>query len=75
LDLEIRLLHGPVFVDRDYAIEREVVGLSESRRTESYWTRTTLSEADTGTAVAETLLHAGIFKDSYASYPADRLHG
>jgi hypothetical protein len=73
LDLEIRLLHGPVFVDHDYAIEREVVGLSESRRTESYWTKTTLSDTDTGTTVAEVLLHSGVFKESYASYPADRL--
>ena len=28
LDLEIRLLDGPVFVDQHYAVEREVLGLS-----------------------------------------------
>jgi hypothetical protein len=73
LDLEIRLLDGPVFVDQPYRVEREVVGLSQSRRTESYWTRATLTDADTGAVVAAVLLHSGVFKESYAGYPADRL--
>ena len=29
LDLEIRVLDGPVFVDESYAVEREIVGLRE----------------------------------------------
>jgi len=73
LDLEIRLRRGPVFVDQEYGIEREVVGLSQSRRTESYWTLTTLTDEATGEAVAEVLLHSGVFKESYPGYPADRL--
>jgi hypothetical protein len=73
LDLEIRLLDGPVFVDQAYSLEREIVGLGQSRRTESYWTRTTLTDVDTGRAVAEVLLHSGVFKESYAGYPRDRL--
>jgi hypothetical protein len=73
LDLEVRLLEGPVFVDQPYALTRELVALSQSRRTESYWTRTTLTDVDTGRATAEVLLHAGIFKESYAGYPKDRL--
>ena len=73
LDLEVRLLDGPVFVDQHYALEREIVGLSQSRRTESYWTRTTLTDADTGEPVAVVLLHSGVFKESYPGYPADRL--
>jgi hypothetical protein len=73
LDLEIRLLDGPVFAGQPYVVESEVVGLGESRRTESYWTRTTLTDADRGTPVADVLLHSGIFKESYAGYPADRL--
>lgn len=36
LDLEIRLERGPVFVGQSYVVEREIVGLSQSRRTESY---------------------------------------
>ena len=73
LDLEIRLLGSPVFVDRRYTIGREIVGLGQSRRTESYWTRTVLRDADTNEPVAAVLLHSGVFKDSYPGYPKDRL--
>ncbi len=73
LDLEVRLLAGPVFVDQGYAVAREVVGLGQSRRTESYWTRTTLTDVDTGRPAAEVLLHSGVFKESYPGYPKDRL--
>ena len=69
LDLEIRMVRGPIFVDQPYAISRELVGLSQSRRTESYWTRSTLTEAGSDDPVAEVLLHSGVFKDSYAGYP------
>ena len=73
LDLEVRLLAGPVFVGQDYRVEREIVGLSQSRRTESYWTRTILTDVDTGAAAAAVLLHSGVFKESYPGYPAERL--
>jgi hypothetical protein len=69
LDLEIRLIHGPVFVDHAYEVEREIVGLSQSRRTESYWTRTALIDVDTRLTAAEVLLHSGVFKESYPGYP------
>jgi hypothetical protein len=75
LDLEVRLLSGPLFVDQEYEVEREIIGLSESRRTESYWTRTSLVDVDTGTPAAEVLLHSGVFKESFAGYPAERLGG
>lgn len=73
LDLEIRLVEGPVFVGQSYRIAREIVGLSQSRRTESYWTRTTLTDADTGSVTAVVTLHSGVFKESYPDYPRDRL--
>ncbi len=73
LDLEIRLLEGPVLVGRGYSLAREVVGLGQSRRTESYWTRTTLTDVDTGRPTAEVLLHSGVFKESYPGYPRERL--
>jgi len=73
LDLEIRLLEGPVFVDQPYAVSREIVGLGQSRRTESYWTRTTLTDVDTNRPTASVLLHSGVFKESYPGYPKDRL--
>ena len=75
LDLEIKMLAGPVLVDEPYVLEREVVALSESRRTESAWIRTTVTAEATGTPVAEVLLHQGVFKESYPDYPADRLEG
>jgi hypothetical protein len=70
LDLEVRLVDGPVFVDQDYTVEHEVVGLGQSRRTESYWTRSTLTDESTGRPAAVVLLHSGVFKDSYPGYPA-----
>ena len=73
LDLEIKLLAGPVFVGQEYRIDREVIGLGQSRRTESFWVRSTLTDADTGQATAVVDLHSGVFKESYAEYPADRL--
>lgn len=73
LDLEIRLLGEPLYVEQRYTIEREIVGLGQSRRTESYWTRTTLRDADTGRSAALVLLHSGVFKDSYPGYPKERL--
>ena len=73
LDLEVRLLDGPVFVDQPYRVASEIVGLGESRRTESYWTRTTLTDVESDRPVADVLLHSGMFKESYPGYPADRL--
>ena len=73
LDLEIRLINGPVFVEQDYFIKREIVGLSQSRRTESYWTKTTLTDASNDKVAAVVLLHSGVFKESYPGYPKDRL--
>lgn len=69
-DLEVRLEGSPVFVDATYLVEREIVGLSQSRRVESYWTRSTLTDAATGRHVATVLLHSGVFKGSCPDYPA-----
>jgi hypothetical protein len=73
LDLQIRLVEGPVFAGQTYRVEPEVVGLGQSRRTESYWTRTTLTDTGTGRVAAVVLLHSGVFKESYAGYPKERL--
>ncbi len=50
-----------------------MVGLGQSRRTESNWVRSTLTDAESGDHVASVLLHSGVFKESYAAYPIDRL--
>jgi hypothetical protein len=70
-DQEIRLLDGPIFVGEDYEIEREVVFLSGSRRTESVWTRSTLYRPGTQQAVAVMLLNIASIKETYARYAAD----
>jgi hypothetical protein len=70
LDLEVRMIDGPVFVDQGYAVRHELVGLGQSRRTESYWTRSTLTDTDTGRVAAVVLLHSGVFKDSYPGHSA-----
>lgn len=68
-DQEIRLLNGPLFVDQDYELEREVLVLSGSRRTESLWVRTTVFDPAVGTSpVASMLINHAILKDSYAPY-------
>ncbi len=69
LDLEITLHAGPVFVDQPYRIARQIVGIGQSRKTESYWIDTTLTDETTGVLVASVLLHSGVFKDSYPGYP------
>lgn len=73
LDLEIRLEGTPLFVDQDYSIDREVIGVSQSRRTESCWIRSSLTDASTGALAATVTLHSGVFKASYDGYPKDRL--
>jgi hypothetical protein len=68
-DQEIRLLAGPLFVDQDYQLEREVVALSGSRRTESLWQRTSVFDPkQPSSPVATMLLNLATLKDSYAPY-------
>lgn len=67
-DLEIRMVDGPLLVGRPYELQREIVALSESRRTESYWLRTTIRDPGNGPVRAVTLLNSAVLKDSYAPY-------
>lgn len=73
IDLEVRVIDGPLFVGEQYVLDREVLALGQSRRVESHWVETKVSSAATGAHVATVLLHSGVFKASYAGYPADRL--
>ena len=65
---QIRLVRGPLFVDQDYALEREIVALSESARTESTWVRTRVFELPRRTLVAEMILNGAVMKASYPHY-------
>jgi hypothetical protein len=73
IDLEVRMVDGPLFVDHEYELVHEIVGVGQSRRVESWWTRTYISDPLTGGLIATVLLHQGVFKASYADYPADKL--
>lgn len=70
IDLEVRWVDGPVFVDQPYLVAHTIVGIGQSKRVESYWTESTLTDAETGVHAATVLLHQGVFKASFADYPA-----
>jgi hypothetical protein len=79
-DQEIRMIKGPLFVGEDYVLRREIVALSESKRTESYWVRTRIYDANGAQQVAEMLLNHAVLKHSYPNYDAEseaarRKHG
>lgn len=65
---EIKLIKGPLFVDHPYELEREIIALSESRRTESNWVRTKVYDGVTRGLVAEMILNSATLKNSYAKY-------
>lgn len=68
---EIRLIQGPLFVDHPYELEREIIALSESARTESTWVRTRVFDGVSRTLVAEMILNSAVLKASYADYERD----
>lgn len=70
-DQEIRLIDGPLFAGEDYEIEREVVAISGSRRTESIWIRTSVYRPGDDRLLATMLLSTASLKDSYANYEKD----
>ncbi|MFK7918420.1 MAG: hypothetical protein AB8G14_10110 [Ilumatobacter sp.] len=69
IDLEVRFVDGPVFVDTPYEVRHTLVGIGQSRAVESYWTESTIIEPESGRHAATVLLHQGVFKASYAGYP------
>lgn len=71
-DQEIRLIDGPLFVGEEYLLRREIVALSQSRRTESYWVRTRIFDSRGDRQVAEMLLNYATLKQTYAPYETER---
>lgn len=67
-DQQIRLIDGPLFVGEDYVLRREIVALAESKRTESYWVKTSIFDASGARLVGEMLLNHASLKHSYAGY-------
>ncbi|GGD09286.1 hypothetical protein [Halopseudomonas salina] len=70
-DQEIRMIDGPLFLGEDYLIRREIVALSESKRTESYWVLSSIYDASGKTLKAQMLLNHATLKHSYANYEVE----
>ena len=68
---QIKMIDGPLMIGKDYLLEREIIALSESRRTESNWILTRVLCADSKKVKAEVILNSATLKDSYANYEAD----
>lgn len=71
-DQEIRMVDGPLFVGDEYLLRREIVALSESKRTESYWVRTRIFDTAGQRLKAEVLLNHATLKHSFDGYEAAR---
>lgn len=69
-DLEINMVNGPLYVGEEYLVDKEIVAISDSRRTESNWTRTTIKDKS-GKVIATTLLNSATMKETYAKYAED----
>lgn len=67
IDLEVRRF-APVLVAESYTVDHVVIARGQSRKVESFWTRSTVRNV-AGEPVAEVLLHQGVFKASFADYP------
>lgn len=68
---EIKYINGPIFVGHPYKLEREIVALSESKRTESNWIKTRIFDGETDQLVAEVILNSATLKESYEKYGED----
>jgi hypothetical protein len=67
-DQQIRLYSGPVAPETDYRLEREIIALTESPKTESMWLRSRLLSGEY--LVAEMVLNQAFLKASSPLYDA-----
>ena len=63
---------GPLFVGHLYEMDREVVALSGSRRTESLWIRTRVFAQGEDELLATMLLNAAYMKYSFPNYAEEQ---
>ena len=71
-DLQVKLINGPILVNEEYILEREIVGLGESRRTESMWIKTSIFSSKNSELVGTVLLNNAVLKDSFPNYEAEK---
>ncbi|MGA0600120.1 hypothetical protein ACO2Q3_05385 [Caulobacter sp. KR2-114] len=62
--IELQFLDGPVFIDRDYLCDGQILALSESPKTEIAWYESILRPADGGDPVARLILMSRLLKAS-----------
>ncbi len=62
--IELQFLDGPVFIDRDYICDGEILALSESPKTEIAWYESVLRRAEGGAPVARLILMSRLLKAS-----------
>jgi len=61
---EIRLHDGPLFVGEPYQLKREIIAISESSKTGSYWEKVSVLDSR-GEIKATTILNHALLKASY----------
>lgn len=71
VDQEIAVLEGPLYVGEPFQMVREVIALSQSRRTESLWTKTSLFRPGRVKPCAHVLLNQAYLTASYPDYDAE----
>jgi hypothetical protein len=71
-DQEIRLNQGPLFVGDSYEVEREVVAVSGSRRTENMWVCTRVYARGADALLATMLVNFEIIDASHLHYERQR---
>ena len=65
--IEVRMLHGPAFLDRDYVLSTRIAGMDESPRTENLWCQSEIRD-EAGTVVASLLLMTRFVKQTSPLY-------
>ncbi len=67
----IRVIYGPLVSNHPCQIKRELIALSESRRTESNQVKSKIYDAETGDLACEVILNSASLRDSYEEYVED----
>jgi len=66
--IELRNIHGPVFVEHPYRVGGSILALGQSPKTEYMWFETALNEPDGGQRVAEMRMLLRFMKASSPKY-------
>ena len=62
--IEVRHLHGPVFVEHDYEVSGRVLAVGQTPKTEYFWWETLLRDPASGTDVASMIMMLRFMKAS-----------